>query len=199
MTTILAVCTGNVCRSPAMEAMLKNGTDGLPGLAGLGIDVGSAGLRALVGSKIDPKMVSAVGASMSGTDDFVARQVDADMLQHASLVVTATRRQRASVVSMVPAVRDKSFTLAEFARYCDTFTASHELSPPVAAVHRLAELVEYASFHRGSLVPPRLDDDDVADPYRRSMRVHRRAAASIAVSTRSILVAVSGAPRHGDP
>lgn len=43
---ILVVCTGNICRSPVAEAMLR---DALPGL-----EVHSAGLGALAGHGVEP-------------------------------------------------------------------------------------------------------------------------------------------------
>ena len=45
--SILVVCTGNVCRSPYIERRLRHE------LAGTGIEVTSAGTRALVGHDMD--------------------------------------------------------------------------------------------------------------------------------------------------
>ena len=48
MIEVLTVCTGNVCRSPLAEALLRER------LAPLDIRVRSAGTRALIGSAMTP-------------------------------------------------------------------------------------------------------------------------------------------------
>ena len=63
--TILVVCSGNVRRSPAIEAMLREGVGQIGGLARHGINVISAGSEALEGYEMDPMIASEV--ALAGT------------------------------------------------------------------------------------------------------------------------------------
>lgn len=190
MTTVLTICTGNVCRSPAMELVLRRGVAGTPGLQERGIAVESAGVRALVGSPIDPRMLVALGDPQAA-DDFVARQVDEHLIAGADLVLTATRRQRSAVVTLLPSALPKTYTLAEFARYCAAYRATQ---PPHDAGGSsegpLATLIAFAGTRRGGDIPRRLEDDDIGDPYGRSLRVHRRVAKMIDANIATVLAAL---------
>ena len=59
---VLFVCTGNVCRSPAAERLLRRDLDEMAGgFGGLsGVHISSAGTGALVGEPISPPMASLV-------------------------------------------------------------------------------------------------------------------------------------------
>ena len=81
--TVLAVCTGNICRSPAVERLLaaELGVDTLATAdATSEVVVASAGVGAVVGAPVPPQMASLVeraGASVAG---FAARQLTEHLL-----------------------------------------------------------------------------------------------------------------------
>ena len=106
---VLAVCTGNVCRSPYIERRLA------AMLADTDLVVSSAGTRALVGAPVEPGSVRAlesVGADASG---FASRQVTGAILVQADLVLAASQAHRAEVVRVKPSVLRRTFTLGELA------------------------------------------------------------------------------------
>ena len=107
--SILAVCTGNVCRSPAVERLLA---------AKLGptVTVRSAGTHALVGHPISDPMAALLTDSGIEPDSFEARRLSENMLKEANLVLTMTRAQRGLVVELWPPAVRRTFTLREFAR-----------------------------------------------------------------------------------
>ncbi|EYR65127.1 protein tyrosine phosphatase [Actinotalea ferrariae CF5-4] len=155
--TVLTVCTGNICRSPVVERLLA---------AALGpsadVAVESAGVGAVVGAPVAPLMASRLGAAGVSPDGFAARQVVESMLREADLVLPLTRRHRAAVVELAPAVVRRTFTLREFARLADAIGPA--ALPAGTPADRLAALVPLAAAQRG-LKPARPEDDDVVDPW----------------------------------
>lgn len=151
---ILTVCTGNICRSPVAERLLR---------AGLGneVTVSSAGVRAVVGAPIHPGMVALLEESGIRADGFAARQVTPREIRSADLVLALTRDHRARLVQEAPGALRRSFTLLELAR----LVTSPDLPPvPSGPVDiRLRALVLWAARHRAA--PPVGDGDDVPDPY----------------------------------
>ncbi|NLA65189.1 MAG: hypothetical protein GX862_04550 [Leucobacter sp.] len=87
--TILTVCTGNICRSPLSEGLLRMV------LAGLPVVVHSAGASAMVGhSMTEPNRVIAAGLGVTDADVHVARQLTLEQLRGG--------RSRARTVSRAP-------------------------------------------------------------------------------------------------
>lgn len=178
---ILTVCTGNICRSPVAERLLQ---------AGLGdtVEVGSAGVRAMVGDPIHPEMVALLEQSGVPADGFAARQVPPADVRAADLVLALTRAHRAQLVQEVPAALRRSFTLLEFAR----IVASPDLPPvPAGSVGvRLRDLVPLAARHRS--LAGVADAHDVPDPYGRDSVAYALAFALIRDAVDTIVRAARG-------
>lgn len=90
----LLVCTGNVCRSPFVEHLLRAE---LPE-----ITVASRGVFALEGSAMEPQMAAELAGRGVDAHGFRARQVAATDLE-ADLVLTMSRRQRLHLLDEFPA------------------------------------------------------------------------------------------------
>ena len=80
---ILAVCTGNISRSPAVERLLRASLDETA-------QIDSAGVAAVVGSAIDPPVAVFLMEHAAGQAGFAARQVEEAMVTTADLVLTMT-------------------------------------------------------------------------------------------------------------
>mgnify|MGYP001607723255 CR=1 FL=1 len=154
---ILAVCTGNICRSPAVERLLA-------ARLGPGYAVASAGTRALVGSPIDTQIVRLLGAAHVSAAGFSARQLTSDLVREADLVLTLKREHRSAVVRLAPAALRTTFTLRELGRLLTVADLAHLPTDPQA---RVAELAARARAARAdaSARPATPEDDDVVDPY----------------------------------
>lgn len=95
---VLAVCLGNICRSPAAEAALAEAASA----AGVNIEVDSAGTGAYhVGEPPDQRMRRAAaqaGLAISGR----ARQFEPADFEHFDLIVVMDRANLRDVVALAP-------------------------------------------------------------------------------------------------
>ena len=162
--TVLAVCTGNICRSPAVETLLRNVLDP-------SVTVGSAGTNALVGRSIAEPMADLLTAGGFPPGDFAARQLTPELISGADLVLTLTPAHRAWVVDRVPAAVRRTLTVRELGRLSSTLAPGAVVGQDDAA--RLAALLPAALQERPRHAGRR-HDDDVVDPYGRSAATYRR-------------------------
>lgn len=97
---ILIVCTGNICRSPMAEALLR---------ASLPADytLGSAGIAALIGEPADPLAVAVMHEHGYDISAHRARQVLPPLLADADLILVLDQTHAASLVAQVPHLRGR--------------------------------------------------------------------------------------------
>jgi len=153
---VLAVCTGNVCRSPAVERLLA-------ARLGAAYAVASAGTRALVGSPVDPPTAALLTDAGASADGFVARQVSAADVREAGLVLALSREHRSAVVRLVPSALRTTFTLRELGRLLAVADVSGLPDDPAERLAALAARARAARPLPGAAADPA--DDDVVDPY----------------------------------
>lgn len=88
--SVLVVCTGNICRSPAGERMIARLCPSL--------QVGSAGLGALVGQPADPTTLEAAARHfLLDLSGHVARQFDVELGMMHDLILVMEPQQRAAI------------------------------------------------------------------------------------------------------
>ena|SRR5690625_2604462 len=186
--TVLVVCTGNVCRSPAIERLFRSA------FGSAGITVHSAGTGALIGEPIQPPMARLLEERGVDGGSFAARQVTEEQVDSADIILTATREHRAAVVEQVPSAIRRTFTVREFARLVDRVdpvrldVAAGPGGPPAK---RFAALVPLAAAERAQVDP---ELDNIVDPYRRSDAVYQESFGQIIEAVRSIVRVVLGVP-----
>jgi protein-tyrosine phosphatase len=167
---VLFVCTGNICRSPAAELLLRDALG-----SGPGIETASAGVAALVGEPVAAPMARLLRERGVDPEGFAARQFDPAAARSAALVLTMTTEQRATVVSRAPFALRRTFTLREFVRLVGLGGIPVEDGD---GSDRLAALVRTATRARG-LLAPAPDTQDIEDPYRRPDDVYARVLAQL--------------------
>jgi protein-tyrosine phosphatase len=178
--SILAVCTGNVCRSPAVERLLAS-------RLGPSVTVRSAGTHALVGHPISEPMAALLRQAGVDPEPFEGRRLSERMLKDANLILTMTRAQRRLVVELWPAAVRRAFTLREFARVLSRVD-SLALSDGTPA-ERLRAAIPRAAAERGKeRTSP--GEDDVVDPFRLSNTVYDESFRQIKSAVDSIANAI---------
>jgi low molecular weight protein-tyrosine phosphatase len=175
---ILAVCTGNICRSPMVEHLLRDALAAAPGSTPF--EVGSAGVRGWDGAPMDPPAAAELLRLGGDPSGFRGRSFSALLGERADLILTATADHRRLVLQEVPQALHRTFTLLEFAHLVSAVDGVAEAAgdPP--------ELVSRAAAHRGAA---RIDAYDLGDPYGQAAAIHRRTAEV----ARAAVVEISGA------
>lgn len=164
--SILFVCTGNVCRSPYLEWALRGALESAGGPV---IRLSSAGVAPLVGHPMSSFFHERLLSRGIDASEFRARALTERMVARADVVLTATREHRQLVARRLPPAATRTFTARQFARLLRALPATQ------AAVADVPTLVSLAQQARGS-AGASTQHDDIQDPWKRSRRVHVKAA-----------------------
>ena len=176
---LLFVCTGNICRSPTAERLVRAfaAEHGLSTLT-----ASSAGTHAVSGSAMDPGREAVLRELGGAGTGFVAHQLSAADVRPADLVLTMTTRHRTKVLEQNPTALRRTFTLLEAAR----------LLPLAAGPGTVVERLGAARAQHGSSTT-----DDVVDPYRRGEQAHHEAGTAIAQALLPLLDAIRASTPGG--
>ncbi|TFC47185.1 low molecular weight phosphatase family protein [Cryobacterium shii] len=174
--SILTVCSGNICRSPLAEQLLRVGLASWPQ-----IQLASAGTIGLTGQGM-PVQAADLSRHFGGDPSaHVAQELTEQHVQSANLVFAMSREHRRAIVELVPRAIRYTFTIREFARLVADLT-DDDLDEAAALplddlVGRLSTLMALAASQRGAVAPlASAEDDDVVDPYRCSDEVYVESA-----------------------
>ncbi|WP_246134142.1 low molecular weight phosphatase family protein [Microbacterium hatanonis] len=179
---ILTVCTGNICRSPLAEQILR------AALTPLDVEVSSAGTHALVDKPMtreSAKLAASFGVRAADSKAHRARWLTELHLTGPDLVLAMSREHRTHVVGLAPARMRSTFTVREFERLAKNVGDAEirdEAEAAGADPHaRVRAALALLRAHRDRVEAP-VDpvDDDVVDPYRRSWDVYQQSATELA-------------------
>lgn len=106
MKNILFVCTGNTCRSPMAEALLKSVGDGK-------FDVRSAGVFASEG-QVASKFAVEVLLEKGIESHHRSSYLDIETVKWAEVVLAMTAGHKSRILAMYPEYSEKIFTLYEY-------------------------------------------------------------------------------------
>ena len=165
MFRVLFVCTGNICRSPMGELLLRDGLHERLGDASLDFVIASAGTFGLADHPLEEDAATVL-MQHHGIDGstFRAKKLEAFMVDSADLVLTATREHRAAAVTLSPKAVRRTFTVREFDRL--SAAVDPATLPEGDPVERARALAEASASQRGLVRAERPSDDDIIDPYR---------------------------------
>ncbi len=111
MSLMVVICTGNSCRSPIAEGLLKKEYAGRPGW-----EIISAGTSAVPGARPMPEAVSAAAELGADISYHTTRRVNRQLMDQASLVIAMTGFHAEWLKQHFPDNADKVFTLGELTR-----------------------------------------------------------------------------------
>lgn len=178
---ILTICTGNICRSPVAELLLRQS---------LGIErfaVFSAGTLAYPGDRMPPENIrtaGSLGLSIPDAEAHRATRLTKQAVQGADLILALAQEHREVAVRLFPAAQRKAFTLVQFARLAAPSTS-------------LVAVVQEADRRRGLMAPPTPGADDVKDPLFQPQVVYDEVGNEIAEAVNTVVsVLTSTASRN---
>ena len=111
MERILFVCTGNTCRSPMAEALLK-------AKQVQGIEVKSAGVHAFPGSDASRHAKAAL-KEIGIEHSHAASLLDQELVDWATRILTMTSSHKQLIIGNIPGAAHKTSTLKEFVMQSD--------------------------------------------------------------------------------
>ncbi len=128
---ILIVCVGNICRSPAAEALLAHK------LEGKGLTISSAGIGALVGNPMDKTAHEVLNDHGVEHASHRARQVDSEMLHRADLILVMEQSHVQHIRQIAPEVHGKTFLLGKWLDDTEIPDPYRQSKPAFEHVHSL--------------------------------------------------------------
>jgi protein-tyrosine phosphatase len=167
MSTVLFVCTGNICRSPTAAALLAARLASTP--TDITVDsVGTADLKAPAPSEV------VVAGREVGIDlgEHRGRLITPEDVKGATLVLGMARRHVREVATIDPGAWPRTFTLREIVRRGQSVgpRGGQSLADWLVFVHHGRRMVDLHGKSR---------QDDIADPLGGSLRDYRAAAETI--------------------
>jgi protein-tyrosine phosphatase len=169
MTSILVVCTGNICRSPIAEGFLRNALQRRFGDAAPAVS--SAGTSGLEGSDAMPESVQAayeLGVDISGHR---GRRLTAGMAEGSDLLLCMASNH-SDMLTFEFDLGARAFTLKELVRLLESMPAVDAGGGPEGLVARVAEAQAARAHHDG----PASRDNDIADPLGQPIEAYRAIA-----------------------
>ncbi|MDR6553678.1 low molecular weight protein arginine phosphatase [Paenibacillus qinlingensis] len=181
MLRILFVCTGNTCRSPLAEGLLRMRVR----QEGLAAEVRSAGVSAMTGGPISRNSQSLLHEA--GFKESISSLAisDADV-DWADLVLTMTTGHKRTVIGRFPHAIEKTYTLNEYVEDDDRILKAIEEREQLAAElqlkQALSQTVSVEERSRMYTLENTIPDYDISDPYGGSLADYRNTAEEISRS-----------------
>ena len=167
MASVLVVCTGNVCRSPIAEGLLRAALEAR--LGDRAPTVASAGTMGWQGSGADPASIQAAAERGVDISTHRAREIAPHEVRSADLVIAMAREHAEALADLAPG---STFTLKELVRLLEALPSPGPGDPDALLRARVAD----ADQLRRSGFEGNPYDEDVADPLGMPLETFRAIA-----------------------
>ncbi|MDI2125930.1 low molecular weight phosphatase family protein [Yinghuangia seranimata] len=164
---ILVVCTGNICRSPMVEAMLRHRLTAA-GLTGDAWAVSSAGTLGWGDAPMTDESAAVLREHGVVPHAHTSRRLSADMLDASDVVLGMTREHIWGVTARSAAAEPRAFVLGELARLGAKAGPRRPDEPLRDWVARVDALRDARRMARS--------DDELADPLGEPIETYRKLA-----------------------
>lgn len=157
---ILFVCTGNTCRSPMAEGILRK----LAAERKLEVEVSSAGVAAVDGIPIS-KHARGVLADQGIQDELSSKRLSAELVSWADIILTLTGAHRRYVIQSFPEAMEKTYILKEYVAEDTEQTELRELMAEFEMNKAIGQELEPARLERLRELYQAMPGYDVSDPF----------------------------------
>ena len=186
MRNVLIVCTGNTCRSPMAESILKK----LAEQRSLAIDVRSAGVAAISGLPVSSHAAEALRRRQlpvpAGSTALTGQTAE-----WADLILTMTAGHKKAVLERFPSAAGKTYTLKEYAlsgeAAMEDLMEAERIYADWQLKQALGESLPAADRERLLELQRKLPSFDIADPYGGPPELYERCADEIDEALRKSL------------
>jgi len=183
---ILFVCTGNTCRSPMAEGLLRV----MAKRDGLDLEVQSAGVAAVDGLPMS-KHSRDILASRGADTHHASRSLTGTDAEWADLILTMTVSHKRAVIQRYPHTVEKVYTLKEYAgdeeEVQELIREKEQFISELQLKQALGETITAADYERLKDLEFQTPSDDVADPYGGTRADYELCAAEIEDALRKLL------------
>ena len=173
MAQVLLVCTGNICRSPMAEGLLRSALERR--LGDRAPRVASAGTIARDGARAMPEAVEAAAELGVDISRHSARRLRREHIRDAVLIVGMAAEHRQDVRALVPEAEARTFTLKELVRVLEA-TDRRPLNATLDDGFLAGAVADANRRRAGS---PATAEDDVMDPLGLSLHGYRAVASEV--------------------
>ncbi|RAR42482.1 low molecular weight protein arginine phosphatase [Paenibacillus sp. MDMC362] len=178
MKNILFVCTGNTCRSPMAEGMLRK----LAKQRGIPLETKSAGVSAVDGMPVSHHTESIL-RDQDIQERLVSKPLTANLVEWADLILTLTQSHKQYAIRQFPYAADKMHTLKEFVeddrRVLDDLREQDSLYAALELARSLGHDVSDRDRERLIELRQRIPSFDISDPFGGSREEYEATAAEI--------------------
>ncbi|GGH32685.1 low molecular weight protein arginine phosphatase [Paenibacillus segetis] len=183
---ILFVCTGNTCRSPMAEGLLRK----LARERGVNVEVTSAGVAASNGTPIS-RHAEAVLKSQGIADNMTSKPLHGQLTEWADLILTLTQGHKRHVIQYFPAAADKTYALKEYVEDNETVLAEQEELHQLIAEFELSKVLgntlDEVKSNRLNQLLRNIPVYDISDPFGGSRADYDMTADEIAAALDKLL------------
>jgi len=178
MKHILFVCTGNTCRSPMAEGLMRK----LAADRGIEVEVRSAGVAATTGMPISHHAEAVLrDHDVRGPEH--STQLSADLIGWADLVLTLTSGHKQPVIQVFPDSVHKTYTLKEYVeddeQVMNDLQELDSLFATLEMKRALGQEISADERERAIEIRQRIPSYDISDPFGGSRDDYNVAAAEI--------------------
>ncbi|MCT4592755.1 MAG: low molecular weight protein arginine phosphatase [Anaeromicrobium sp.] len=109
---ILFVCTGNTCRSPMAEGLMKK----LIEKHNLNINIYSAGIFTMDGLSPSENSILAMEEIGINIRDYKSNTITKELINKSHIILTMTKNHKEKILQIIPEISNKLYTLKEYTK-----------------------------------------------------------------------------------